>query len=1148
VLQEWNDTHRGVPAGTVASLFAEQVGRSPHATAVVTDEVSLSYAELDARANRLAHRLVRFGVQPECSVGLLMERSVDLVVAELAVVKAGGAYLPLDVRAPAPRMRLLLAEAGASVLLTDHLWQATAQEIHGGHTILVDADAPLAEEPVEAPAVGVCPDNLAYVMYTSGSTGTPKGVAVRHRDVVALVFDQRFAGDAHRRVLLHSPLAFDASTYELWVPLLRGGQVVVAPPGELDTVSLRQVIVDHDVTGLWLTAGLFRVIAQDAPDCLARVREVWTGGDVVPAAMVRRVLDACPELVVVDGYGPTETTTFATSYRMSVSEPVPQTVPIGAPLDNMQVYVLDGGLRVVPVGVRGELYIAGAGLARGYLGRPGLTADRFVACPFGAPGERMYRTGDVVRWTTSGEVEFIGRADEQVKIRGFRIELGEIESVLASHPGVAQVAVIARASLREFLGQVLPDYMVPAAFAVLDELPLTRNGKLDRKALPVPEFGAAVGVGYVAPRTATEQVLAGIWAQVLRVGQVGVQDNFFELGGDSILSIQVVSRVRAAGLWLTTKDVFLRQTIATLAAGMEMELAPELVDRDVVVGPAPLTPIQHWFFETEADCLNHFNMSMFVELGGDLDEDALRAALDMVVAHHDALRMRFEYTEDLQWRQEVASVESAEVLRRCDLSGLDDEGQQIAMEQAALAAGTSVDITSGPLLRAVLFGLGSGRAPRLFLTVHHLVVDGVSLRILLEDLESAYRQVCAGRAVELEPVGTSFPQWAHRLVEHVGSGGMDEDLGYWAEVSATASADLPVDRAGSNTVGSSAAVSVRLGREDTAALLRDVPGVYRTQVNDVLLAALGRVLSGWTGRDRVLVALEGHGREEILDRVDLSRTVGWFTTMFPVALGVSTTSNWGAVLKSVKEQLRAVPHRGLSYTALRYLSGPDSPGSALHGDPAPRISLNYHGQWDVAATDSDSSDSEGFYRARCDGIGQDFALESTRAYLLDVIGLVEDGELELSWVYSSEVHDEATVRRLAEEVLQALREIIEHCAQPGMGGRTPSDFPLARLDQRQVDRIAGDGRGVEDIYPLTPLQAGMVFHSLVDASSGAYFDQVCLWLSGVSDPQVLGVAWQQVVDRTPILRSCVVWDGVDEPVQVVHLQITVPTAYHDWRG
>jgi acyl-coenzyme A synthetase/AMP-(fatty) acid ligase/acyl carrier protein len=423
-------------------------------------------------------------------------------------------------------------------------------------------------------------------------------VAVRHRDVVALAFDRCFTGGGHERVLLHSPLAFDASTYELWVPLLNGGQVVVAPPGDLDTASLRQVITDRGVTGLWLTAGLFRLIAQDVPDCLARVREVWTGGDVVAAAAVRRVLQACPGLVVVDGYGPTETTTFATSYRISTSEPVPETVPIGRPLDNMRVYVLDRGLRPVPVGIAGELYVAGAGLARGYLNRPGLTAERFVACPIGGPGARMYRTGDVVRWTIEGELEFLGRADEQVKIRGFRIESGEVEAVLASHPGVAQVAVIAREDepgrkrlvayvvpvadepvdlghLRAYAATVLPEYMVPAACVVLDGLPLNANGKVDRRALPAPEFDVAVG--YVAPRSEAERVLADIWAAVLGAERVGVEDDFFELGGDSLRSMQLTSRMKAAfDVSLTLRDVLTVRTVSALAELVEEKILSEL--------------------------------------------------------------------------------------------------------------------------------------------------------------------------------------------------------------------------------------------------------------------------------------------------------------------------------------------------------------------------------------------------------------------------------------------------------------------------------------------------------------------------------------------------------------------------------------------
>ncbi|MGH8964792.1 MAG: condensation domain-containing protein, partial [Actinomycetes bacterium] len=445
-------------------------------------------------------------------------------------------------------------------------------------------------------------------------------------------------------------------------------------------------------------------------------------------------------------------------------------------------------------------------------------------------------------------------------------------------------------------------------------------------------------------------------------------------------------------------------------------------------------------------------------------------------------------------------------------STVDEDGLREVISAEAHAARDRLDPDGGRMVSAVWFDAGPGRAGRLLVLIHHLVVDGVSWRILLDDLETAYHQISSGRPVDLEPKTTTYQHWAQRLAEHVRIGGLDDELAYWAEASGRVPVELPVDRVGSNTVDAARTLSVRLGCDDTDALLHQVPEVYRTQVNDVLLSALGRVLARWTGHDRVLIGMEGHGREEIFDDIDTSRTIGWFTTEFPVALDLPADQDWGAVLKSVKEQLRAMPHRGLSYGALRYLSPPDSPAGILHDDPLPQISFNYHGQWDVAVAE------EGFYRARGDAIGQNAAGHSVRSCLLDIIGQVENGELELAWSYSSQVHDEATVQRLAIEMIQALREIIEHCVQPGAGGRTPFDFPLTCLDQSTVDRIVGDGRSVEDIYPLTPMQAGMLFHNLVDSSSGAYLDQVCLRLSGLSDPHALGMAWQRVVDRTPILR------------------------------
>ncbi|MCR3750886.1 non-ribosomal peptide synthase domain TIGR01720/amino acid adenylation domain-containing protein [Lentzea californiensis] len=1125
VLEAFNDTASGRSPATITALFTDQVLRTPDAEAVVAGGTSLTYAELDARANRLAHHLLRHGLRAEDPVALLLSRSADLVTAELAVVKAGGAYVPLDTRAPAERLAVLLAGSGAGVLLTDRTWIATAEEVHDGRVVVLDAED-LTGETAIAPDVVPHPDQLAYVMHTSGSTGVPKGVAVRHRDVTDLARDRRFAGGAHSRVLLHSAPAFDATTYELWVPLLNGGTVVVAPAGDLDAGRIRDLVTGHGLTGLWLTAGLFRVIAQDDPDCLTGLREVWTGGDVVPAPAVRRVLSVCPGIAVVDGYGPTETTTFATSHRMADAGAVGDVVPIGRPLDGMRLRVLDDTLSPTPIGVPGELFIAGSGLARGYAGRPGLTAAQFVADPFGVPGERMYRTGDLVRWQADGTVEFVGRTDDQVKIRGFRVEPGEVDTALSAHPAVAGSVTVVRADdtgrrrlvtyltavdtapevavLREFLGRGLPDYLVPSAFVVLDALPLNASGKVDRHALPDPVWAAATAT-HVAPADGPEAVLAGIWSALLGVGRVGAGDNFFELGGDSILSIQVVSRARQAGLALTPGDLFRHPTVAGLAAAAAVA-GPTEADQGRVVGDVPLTPVQRWLFATNPGHPEHFNQTLTAELAHDVDTDALRRALTALVEHHDALRMRFERT-DSGWRQHNAPVERAELLT--------------TQRSAAF------DLATGPLLHAEL-ERPEGKHLVLHLSVHHLVVDGVSWRVLLEDLVTAYDQAARGEPVRLAAKTTSFRDWAHRLARHTADGGFDDERDHWA---ATAEADrsLPVDHDGPNTAGSTRAVSVRLDRETTKALLQDVPGAYRTQVNDVLLSALGRVLAGWTGRRRVPVDLEGHGREDVLDGVDLSRTVGWFTSIFPVAPDVPD-GDWGTVLKSVKEQLRSVPRKGIGHGALH------EPGTG-----GPQISLNYLGRLDWAGVEG------GVLHAVRGTLELASAPEAPRPHLLDVVGAVEHGCLDLTWYFSDRVHDEATVRGLADAMATALKEIVAHCGRPGSGGRTPSDFPLARLDQAAVDRLAGDGRDVEDVYPLTPMQAGMVFHGLMDgATTGAYFNQVRFRLSGVADPRALGEAWQRVVDRNAVLRSEVVWDGLAEPLQLVRPRVTLPIIHLDW--
>ncbi|MEV7771732.1 amino acid adenylation domain-containing protein [Kitasatospora sp. NPDC086791] len=1160
LLTGWNDTavdHDTAPP--VHRLFAEQARRSPAAVAVGAAQRQLSYAELDERANRLAHHLVALGVDPGALVVLAMERGPLLPVAMLAVLKAGGAYVPLAPDLPAERVRLVAEDTGAPVLLTT---SATAGRLPATGATVVELDRAWPEierRPAVEPEVRVAPQDLAYVIYTSGSTGVPKGVMVSHRSLADLCAWHHRAyriGPGDRAGQL-AGLGFDAAQWELWPYLTAGARVDLPEPEVLeDPAALVEWFARAGTTVCFLPTPLAEVLLDQPGLADTALRTVLTGGDVLH----RRPAPGLP-FRLVNNYGPTEVTVVATAGEVAPGDSHGRPPGIGAPVDNTAAYVLDPYGQPVPVGVPGELHLAGDGLARGYLKRPGLTAERFIACPFGPPGSRMYRTGDLVRRRPDGTLDYLGRVDTQVKMRGFRIELGEIESRLGALPQVVQCAVTPTADGRRLLGyvtpepgaelrtetltarlrEVLPGYMVPDVLTVLDRMPLTPNGKVDRRALPLPESVPASEAGPAEPVTETERTLAGIWAEVLGVERIGVRDNFFALGGDSILSLQVVARARRAGLRLTSKDLFRRPTVAELAHGLEPGQPaplPSGTDR-ASSAAAPLTPIQHLYFEhVHADGTTAFNQFVTVELAVAPDESALRTALAALLDQHDALRMRFARAGG-RWSQQRAAEGAvgtgAELLRVVDrLAGLPDAEAMTAA--ATEEAQHALDPVEGPLLRAVLF-VEEGGAARLLLTVHHLVVDGVSWRILLEDLETAYRQALAGGPVELGARGGSVRDWARRFTALTAEGHFDGELDYWQRVFAHAEHLLPRDADGPNPVAATGEVRVRLDAATTEALLREVPEVYRTEVNDVLLAALAPVLARWTCRTRTVIALEGHGREELFDDLDLSRTVGWFTSYFPVVLdGADAAAGSGGLLKSVKEQLRAVPGRGLGYGALRRTARTPE----LAADPLPQFGFNYLGRFGGAAPG-------GLYRT-VSGIGLYQDGGGTRLHLIDVVGAIRDGRLEFSWQYGRQVHRRETVERLAHEYLDELAALVAHCAEPTAGGRTPSDYPLAGLDQETLDRLVGDGRQVADVYSLTPMQSGMLFHSLVDRRRGLYLEQNHFELSGVRHPELLGEAWQRVVDRTPVLRTALRWDGLPEPLQVVRTEAALEVTRLDWAG
>jgi amino acid adenylation domain-containing protein/non-ribosomal peptide synthase protein (TIGR01720 family) len=1081
VLVEFNETGAGYsPDRCVHELFEAQAERVPDATAVVCEDRRLTYRELDTRANQLAHYLRRLGVGPDVPVAVCLDRSTELVVAVLGILKAGGAYVPLDPALPRERLAFMQADARTAVLLTQARLGDVAM-LTGGRAVCLDRDWEVIGRESEAPVrSGAGPANLAYVIYTSGSTGRPKGVGVEHRQLAHYVgaIAKKLDVPTGASFALVSTFAADLGNTALFPSLCGGGclhvltQERMAAPDAFAEYMRRcridcvKIVPSH--LGALLTAA--------RPEEVLPRTLLVLGGEACGPGLVERIRVLAPRLRILNHYGPTEATVGVVTYRVEEDARIDPSgrLPLGRPIANTRIYLLDSCLEPVPIWGVGELYIGGRGVARGYLGRPELTAERFLPDPFGTDGGgRLYRTGDLARYRPDGTIEFLGRADQQVKIRGFRVELGEVEAVLTAHPRVREAVVrvwgeaserrlvayvvagdagLTRSELRQHARDRLPDHMVPAAFVMLRALPLTPNGKVDRQGLPAPEAVGDREDGIVGPRTPTEEALAAVWRQVLGLKEVGIHDNFFELGGDSILSIQIIARASRVGIHLTPRQIFERQTIAELAA---VAGASGTVDAEQgpVTGAVVLTPIQRRFFEQDHPDRHHYNQALMLEVPEGLDAGALGRAVEELLAHHDALRLRFE-RQGTQWRQVIAPQEESEVVSRVDLSAVPDAEQSARIEARAAELQGSLDLSRGPLVRLALFDLGRGRAGRLLWIVHHLAVDGVSWRILLEDLVAAYRQALDGRTIALPAKTTSFKRWAEQLAELARSSGVRQELAYWLAEERRRIERLPVDFAdGVNTRASTRSVAVSLDEGETRTLLQDVSAAYRARINDVLLTALAQAFARWTGAPRLLVDLEGHGREDIVEGVDVSRTVGWFTSIFPAVVTLEDPSKLGEALKSVKEQLRGVPSHGVGYGLLRYLG--DRPGEAarLRALPQSEVSFNYLGQLDQMFPESSP-----FRRAR-DARGPVRSVRGSRPYLLSVNGGVEDGRLRMVWTYSETIHRRETVAAVAGGFVDALRSLIAQCSSTAARGLTPSDFPAAKVSQKDLETVLTRFRG-----------------------------------------------------------------------------------------
>ncbi|MCI0592382.1 non-ribosomal peptide synthetase [Chromohalobacter sp.] len=1144
-----------VPFGSVMELWDRAVEENAQRWAMrEASDVALTYASLDTQAKRLAAALVAQGVGPDVRVGVHAERSCEYVLGILAVLKAGGAFVPLDPQLPTERLAYQLADSGARLMLS-----GTACDWSGAVPVMELAFADDLPTAVEHEPPVIHPQQTAYVIYTSGSTGKPKGVAVSHgalANYVQGVLEALALPEDARNMAMVSTVAADLGHTVLFGALCTGRTLHLIPQEcAFDPDAFAICMRERRIDVLKIVPSHLRALlsAASPADVLPRERLIL-GGEAADWALVERIAELSPGCRVLNHYGPTETTVGILTQEAEAADRHAATLPIGTPLANAQAYVLDPWLSPVPRGVAGELYLGGAGLAQGYLQRLGQTAGRFIASPFHT-GERLYRSGDRVRQLADGSLEFLGRVDDQVKVRGYRLEPSEIAAVLRDWPGIDDAGVVARESedgrtqlhayvvaeagsefdpsvLLEQLGGRLPDYMVPAGITQLDALPLTANGKLDRQALPEPD--AAGGVeSFEAPQGDAEEILAAVWAEVIGCEQVGRNDNFFGLGGDSILSLQIVARSRKRGYKVTPKQLMEGQTVAAVAAMATplAAIAPKPAAAPDKAASFALLPVQRWFFEHYGAGQHHWNQSLMLEAASGVDAALLRRAIEAVVEHHGALRLRFERIGD-SWQQAYGKL-ADDLFEHLDLSGHADLVQ--ALTQTADAAQRSLSLERP--FRAIWMELGGDHGGRLLLVAHHLVVDGVSWRVILDDLQAAYAQSSAGKAIDLPSATTSLEEWSRVLADYATSEALAEQRSYWEGLVKEPEPNLPSrNPQGSNTAADIASLAGSLSAEATTQLLGPIHKAYRTQVDDVLLTALSSALCQWAERDSVLVELEGHGREDLFDGVDLSRSVGWFTSLYPVRLAPGNAEP-GSNLKAIKEQLRQVPDKGLGYGVLRYLK--EEP--ALAGGAYPQVTFNYLGQLDRTLP------GDAAWRLAKESPGQPRAPQSERRTWIEVVAWVQEGQLRFDWHYSREIHGEATMRALQASFQMQLEALIEHC-DSGFRGVTPSDFPLAGLSQEQLDGLRLDAANVEDIYPLAPMQQGLLLHTLLNPGAGMYMMQDRYRFASPIDVNAFEKAWQRVVERYEVLRTGFVWQTEDMQLQVVYRQVPSPVEYIDWHG
>ncbi|MEB2282950.1 amino acid adenylation domain-containing protein, partial [Lysinibacillus xylanilyticus] len=1142
-----NDTEATFPIEeTILSLFETQVKLHPSAIAIVEGEQQLTYSDLNAKANQVARFMTQAHVQPQEIVGILLDSSIDMVISILATLKCGAIYLPIDPTYPKERITYMMEDSQQKVVLTKESYSSSCA---ANVNILLVHDLAINQQSKENFGCILNSSDVAYIIYTSGTTGQPKGVEVTHRNVVRLLFNSSMQFDFSNKdvwTVFHS-FCFDFSVWEMYGALLYGGKLIVIPKQiARDTEAFHQLLINEKVTVLNQTPTAFlnlsRIEMEQASAKLS-LRYIIFGGEALKPIILKKWAMRYSNTKFINMYGITETTVHVTYKEIGLEEIEKNESNIGKPIPTLRVYILDQDMQPVPVGVPGELYVAGEGVTKGYLNRQELTNDRFISrsMPISTNKhriERLYRSGDIVKVLPNGELSYIGRRDEQVKIRGHRIETNEIILTLLNHPEVEEAVVAAIQlqnnqlslvvyyvsssgtdiqDLRDYLKQRLPFYMLPNYFMRLDALPLTSNGKVDKSTLPNPIEHMQLSHSLEKPVDEKASKLVMICEEVLGIPSIGLEDNYFALGGDSIKALQIYSRLRQHHLKLEIKDIFENPAIKDMSRKIKEETY--VICREVVKGEVPLTPIQRRFFTVQDPHL-HFNQAILLESKETINLSVLQQVLDKLITHHDALRLQFKWTSSEIHQENLPIGEGFYSIEQVDLQDVTALATQLQQEASRIQQ--SISLTTGPLMKVAVMKAREGDF--ILFAIHHLVVDGVSWRILMEDFIHLYDQAMRGRSLTLPEKTVSYQEWAEALQAYSTSKKLWKEARYWQEQESTIVPALPKDKdIPLGTYAEMGTVSMQLDSEWTARLLREAPKAYQTEINDLLLAALGLAMNKWSGNDSIRVDLEGHGREELDQAYDLSRTVGWFTSIYPVVLDF-TKGDLSYYIRSVKETLRKVPNKGLGYGVFKYGMA-EKPQWMRSADA--EISFNYLGQTDLPSTESK-------WEMSTYPLGEVGSKKLERLYAIDISGKVINSQLTITIDYSQPRYNEETMTQLLTYYQESLLEILNCCIDESRPRRTPSDIGNLALSLETFDALEQKIEGsIVQISNMTPMQQGMLYHAKLDPSSHAYFEQASLQLVGHVQFDKLEACYRLLINKYETFRTLFITEQVDLPCQVI---------------